>query len=206
MASLLALDHNKVANIYQPKPRLAPCSCTVRGQCVVFAGRTDGGFLKSKEELSSTVEVFDQYLEQWRVLTTTGSPPKGLYCGACCSIPNGDLYVYGGRDSGYHGHGGLYKLAMGSQQLLEWNQLSIESDPNGPMRKASCGMVCFNNKILAVIGGKGIPHGPPQPGSIFRKIIKKHTDGRGYTNEIHFYDTEQCKQLKLYCMESKKAL
>ena len=79
MASLRALDHNKVANIYQPKPRLAPCSCTVRGQCVIFAGRTDGDFLKSKEELSSTVEVFDQYLEQWRVLTTTGSPPKGLY-------------------------------------------------------------------------------------------------------------------------------
>ena len=193
MAFLRALGLNKAANIYQPKPRAAPYSSAVKEQCVVFAGRTDD-FLKSKEELSSTVEVFDQYVEQWRVLKTTGSPPKGLYGGACCSTSNGDLYIYGG----YYGsdpryHGGLYKLAMSSQEL-EWSQLSVESDPNGPMRKSGCGMVHFDNKKLAVIGGKGIPHGPPQPGSTFRES-KTRTDGTGYTNEIHFYDIEECKQL-----------
>ena len=191
MAFLRALGLNKPTNIYQPKPRLAPYSCAVKGQCVIFAGFTDD-FLKSKGELSSTVEVFDQYLEQWKQLKTTGSPPKGLFHGACCSTPNGDLYVYGGRDRSSH-YGGLYKLAMSSQEL-EWSQLSAESDPNGPMRKFGCGMVCFDSKKLAVIGGRGIPHGPPQPGSTFIKI-EGHTDGRGYTNEIHFYDIEECKQL-----------
>ena len=159
---------------------------------MVFAGHTDD-FLKSKKELSSTVEVFDQYLEQWRVMKTTGSPPKGLCYGACCSTPNGDLYVYGGLDESDPGyHGVLYKLAMSSQKL-EWSQISVESDPNGPMRKVGCGMVCFDNKKLAVIGGLGIPHGPPQPGSTLIKN-EEYTDGRGYTNEIHFYDIE-CKQL-----------
>ena len=190
MAFLRALGLSKPANIYQPKPRIAPYSSAVKGQCVLFSGCIDD-FLKSKEELS-TVEVFDQYLEQWRALMTTGSPPKGLYYGACCSTTNGDLYVYGGRDESdpcYHGR--LYKLAMTAQEV-EWSQLSVESDPNGPMRKAGCGMVCFDNKKLAVIGGCGTPHGPPQPGSTFIKS-KIHHDGRGYTNEFHFYDIEQCK-------------
>ena len=187
MAFLRALG---LANIYQPKPRVAPYSCAVGGHCLIFAGCTDG-FMKFKEELSSTVEVFDQYLEQWRGLKTAGSPPEGLYLGTCCCIPNGDLYVYGGSDgSGYHG--GLYKLPLSSQEL-EWSQLSVESDPSGPMRKAACRMIYFDNKKLAVIGGRGIPHGPPQPGSTFFEC-EQHTDGRGYTNEIHFYDIEQCKE------------
>ena len=191
MAFLRALDLSKAATTYQPKPRVGSYSSAVKGQCVIFAGYTDD-FLKFKEELSSTVDVFDQYQEQWRVLKTTGSPPKGLYGGGCCSTPTGDLYVYGGRDgSGYRA--GLYKLAMNSQEL-EWSQLSIESDPSGPMRKSSCGMVCFHNKKLAIIGGYGIPHRPSQPGSTFIKD-KGITDGRGYTNEIHFYDIEECKQL-----------
>ena len=104
------------------------------------------------------------------------------------------MYVYGGRDESDPGyHGGLYKLAMSSQEL-EWSQLSVESDPNGPMRKIGCGMVSIDNKKLAIIGGCGIPHGPPQPGSTFRES-KRYTDGRGYTNEIHFYDIVECKQL-----------
>ena len=193
MAFLRALGFNKATNTYQPKPRVAPYSSAVKGQCVIFAGLTDD-FLKSKEELSSTVEVFDQYLEQWRVLKITGSPPKGLFYGACCSAPNGDLYIYGGHD-GSHYRSGLYRLKLAtSSQKLERSQLSVESDPNGPLRKAGCGMVCFDNKKLAVIGGLGIPHGPPQPGSTFIRD-ERYTDGRGFTNEIHFYDIEECKQL-----------
>ena len=159
---------------------------------MIFAGYTDD-FHKSKKGLSSTVEVFDQYLEQWRALKTTGSPPKALCYGACCCTPTGDLYVYGGSDGSSY-QGGLYKLAMNSGDSLEWSELSVESDPNGPMRKCSCRMVCFHNKKLAVIGGKGIPHGPPQPGSTFIKN-ERYTDGTGYTNEIHFYDIEECEQL-----------
>ena len=170
---------------------------------MVFAGRTDD-FLKSKEELSSTVEVFDQYVEQWRVLKTTGSPPKGLYGGACCSTPNGDLYIYGGYDgSDPRYHGGLYKLAMSSQEL-EWSQLSVESDPNGPMRKSGCGMVCFDNKKLAVIGGKGIPHGPPQPGSTFITKARLTLMEEGTPTKFISMILKNVSSLKLYCMESKK--
>ena len=169
---------------------------------MIFAGFTDD-FLKSKVgESSSTVEVFDQYQEQWRVLKTTGSPPKGLFQGACCSTPNGDLYLYGGHDGSSY-YGGLYKLAMSSQEL-EWSQLhelSVETDPTCPMKKFGCEMVCFVSKNLAVIGGFGIPYGPPQPGSTFIKD-ERYTDGRGFTNEIQLYDIEECKQL-LAILEKK---
>ena len=183
MALLRALGLNRP---YEPKPRCLHYAGAVGGECFIFAGRTID-FLKTKEELSSTIEVFDQYLEQWRALRTTGSPPKGLYAGGCCVSPSGDLYVYGGHDGSVH-HGGLYKLSC-----LEWSQLSAESDPNGPMKKTHCRMVCFSNKKkIAIIGGYGPCLGPPQPGSSFIKD-KCYTDGWGWTNEIHIFDTDERK-------------
>ena len=182
---------------YEPKPRFMHYAGAVEGECFIFAGMTVD-FLKTKEELSSTIEVFDQYLEQWRALKTTGSPPKGLCAGGCCFSPSGDLYVYGGLDE-FGCLSGLYKLTS-----LEWSQLSAESDTNCPMSKSGCGMVCFNNsKKIAIIGGNGpFPSsGPPQPGSSF--IKNEHfTDGCGWTNEIHFFDAEECKYSTSHCVQA----
>ena len=77
---------------------------------------------------------------------------------------------------------------------LEWSQLSTESNTNDPgMKKDGCRMVCFSNKKkIAIIGGYGLPHGPPQPGSSFIKD-KHYTGGWGWTNEIHIFDTDECK-------------
>ena len=83
-----------------------------------------GDCSKTNEELSSTIQVFSQYLEEWRQLQTTGCAPKGLYDGGCCVSPSGDLYVYGDHD-GSNFCGGIYKLSSG-----KWNQLSDESDVN----------------------------------------------------------------------------
>ena len=174
--SLRALGLNRP---YQPKPRFLHYAGAVGGECFIFAGLT--------EDFFKTKEVFDQLLEQWRALKTTGSSPKGLYAGGCCVSPSGDLYVYGGTDGSVY-HGGLYKLTS-----LEWSQLSAESDLNCPIKKSHCRMVCFSNKKkVAIIGGYGLPHGPPQPGSSFIKD-KHFTDGRGWTNEIHIFDTDECK-------------
>ena len=182
-----ALLHRGVmAGLYEAKPRHFHCAASsgVGGRCFVFAGRTAEN---TKEELSSQVEVFDVYLERWTSLKTTGSPPEGL-CGGggCCVSSSGDLLVYGGWD-GSNFRGGLYKLSS-----LKWSQLSVESDANGPMKKRGCGLVCFMKNKVAVIGGYGLPHGPPQPGSTFMKN-KAFTDGRGWTNEIHILDFNECK-------------
>ena len=95
--------------------------------------------------------------------------------------------MYGGHD-GSGRCGGLYKLTS-----LEWSQLSTESDTNSPMIKDGCRIVCFSNKKkLAIIGGYGLPLGPPQPGSSFIKD-KRYTGGYGWTNEIHIFDTDKRK-------------
>ena len=184
---LRALGLNQAPRPYEPKPRFDSLAVAVDGQCVVFAGRT-ADFDKTKGELSRTVEVFDQYLEKWKALKTTGSPPKGLFaCGSCVS-PSGDLYAYGGCD-GLDRCGGLYKLSS-----LKWSQISAESDPKGPMKKSNCGMIYFKENKIAVIGGLGVPRGPLQPGASFVETIGIHI---GWTNEIHVFDTKKCKCAQL---------
>ena len=174
---------------YEPKPRYHHYAGAVGGELFVFAGRTTD-FDKTKEELLSTIEVFDQYLEQWRQLKTTGtSTQRTVYAGGYCVSPSGDLYVYGGYD-GSTIHGGLYKLSS-----LEWSQLSGESDVHGPMKKGGCGMACFNKNKVAVIGGYGPPPASLQPGATFIKDKDKRfvAYGDGWTNEIHVFDTDKCK-------------
>ena len=172
---------------YESKPRYSHYAGAVRGELLVFAGRTVD-FDKTKEEykLSSAIQVFDQYLEQWRQLLTTGYPPKGLYGGGCCASPSGDLYAYGGYD-GSNVRGGLYKLSS-----EKWSQLSGESDVNGPMKKVRCRMVCFNKKKVAVIGGYGLPPASLQPGASFIKD-KHFSHGLGWTDEIHIFDIDECE-------------
>ena len=182
MAMLRALGLKRP---YEPKPRAFHYAGAVRGELLVFAGKTVD-FDKIKEELSSTIQVFDQYLEQWRQLQTTGCPPKGLYAGCCCVSSSGDLYVYGGHD-GSNYRGGLYKLSS-----EKWRQLSSESDVNGPMKKNGCGMVVFCKKKVGVIGGYGLPPASLQPGASFVKN-ERYSDGRGWTNEIRIFDTDECE-------------
>ena len=172
---------------YEPKPRLWHNAGAVRGECFISAGRTTD-FDKTKEELSSTVEVFDQYLEQWRQLKTTGSPPVGFYNGGCCVSPNGDLFAYAGGTGGSASCGGLYKLSF-----LKWSWLSMQSDAKSPGNKHACAIICFNKKKVAVIGGYGPPPASLQPGATFIKD-KRYTNGEGWTNEVHIFDTDQCEQ------------
>lgn len=182
MEVIRALGFNQPPKHYEPKPRLDHYAGAVGGQCFIFAGLTVD-FDKTKKELSSTIEVFDHYLEDWQALQTTGSPPEGLYAGGCCVSPSGDLFTYGGHD-GTTFCSGLYKLSS-----LKWSQLSKETDNNSPMKKIGCGMVYFNKK-LAVIGGYGSPLGPLQVGSSF-VINKNSTHGRGWSNEIHIFDIDK---------------
>ena len=172
--------------LYEPQPRYRHFAGALGGECIIFAGRTTD-FEKNKEVLSFTIEIFDQYFEQWRELKTTGIPPKGLYGGGYCASPSGDLYVYGGFD-GSSRRGGLYELSS-----LKWRQLSEEtSSATGPMKKVGSRMVCFNKKKIAVIGGYGPPSAPLQLGATFIKD-KCSTHGNGWTNEILTFSIDECK-------------
>ena len=130
----VALQPNKP---YEPKPRYRHYAASAGVGTVVFAGVTVDIF-KNKEESSSHIEVFDNYLEEWTSVKTTGNSPKELNGSGCCVSSSGELLVYGGYD-GHDFRGGLYKLSF----LRKWDHLSEESDANGPMKKVDCGLVCF---------------------------------------------------------------
>ena len=166
----------------EPSPRFDHYAVAIGGECYMYGGLAST-LTETKEALLSIVNIFDHYTEQWRIKQTTGTPPEGLYDGACCSDPSGNLYLYGGNAGSSTFHGGLYKF---SSKTFEWKLLSAESDPNRPMKKVGCDMVCFMKHKLALFGGFGLPPITSQKGSSY-----SYTINTGWTNELHFFDTKK---------------
>ena len=160
----------------EPSPRWGHVSAGVGEQLYLWGGRTKD-FAKEKAVLLRRTHCWDPLLECWQHKECSGLLPPALYEGACASIAH-HIYLYGGHD-GSAWHGSLYQLDTKS---LEWQQLS----PEGPMKKAGCGMVAYGNKLV-LFGGYGRPSGPTQPGAEFVKATR-YTDGRGWTNELHSFD------------------
>ena len=168
--------------MYEPSQRFDQYTVAIKGECYMYGGLSLH-FAKTKEAVSSTISIFNQCTERWRIEKTTGTPPEGLYDGACCSDPSGNFYLYGGNAGSNTFHGGLYKL---SSKTFEWKTLSAESDLSGPAMKVGCGMVCFMKDKLALFGGFGLPAITPQEGSSFSGTINT-----GWTNDLHFFDTKE---------------
>ncbi len=136
----------------------------------------------SLKEFTSLTSSFNPYLETWTALTPGGSPPSGTQSGACASVGH-NLYTYGGWNGAFDGC--LHRL---DTKMSTWTKLST----TGPMKKQSCEMVGYDNKLM-LFGGYGVasvPSGPAQPGSTFVRN-KEYTDGRGWSNELHVFDIQE---------------
>ena len=173
--------------LYEPATRFYHSSCSVKSGAFVRGGRTrdlESGLKDARIKLANSIELFDQYLEVWRQLNTTGTPHPGLYLAACASVAD-DVYMYGGN-SGERIEGVLSYFDM---KKLTWSQLCPEATAGAPMRKGGCGLIIVHKNII-VIGGYGIPTGLTQLGASFIKNTKS-TDGSGWTNEIHSFSIAQ---------------
>jgi hypothetical protein len=178
---------NQTVKLYEPKARAWHYSTAMGAKCYNYGGCTTGMNASGREELSLVVEVFDPLLEEWEAMKCTGTTPKGLFGGGCCSS-NDDLFVYGGTD-GVGWCSGLYKLCTKTKR---WCLLSdTESSAEGPMKKGGCRMVLFDETNLALIGGYGQPMRPSQDGSTFIRNTS-FTDSlrntAGWSNEFHVFD------------------
>ena len=173
-----------LTKLYEPSPRFLHGAAPVGGRCYLWGGRVQDFSGSCRRKLTSTVKIFDPYLETWEEYPTTGVPPPGLYAGACTSLFN-SLYWFGGHDGSSY-YNSLHRL---DPTTLEWRELQPFNQADGPMRKVGCGMVSFlqDKPKLAVFGGYGIPTGPTQPGAMFSKDTK-HTDGSGRSNELHVFN------------------
>ena len=168
------------AFITEPPPRLGHFSAPMEGYLCVSGGRTKG----STKEKGELVHTFNQLSESWSSKQCQGpSPPDGLYLGASAYAGH-HLYLYGGYD------GPRYYNSLRQLDTRSWTWSHLSSA--GPMPKAGCGMVTYDETLLC-FGGYGIPSGTTQPGAKFTKEIESSFSG--WTNEFHAYDLNKSEEL-----------
>ena len=169
---------------YEPLPRFYHISSRVGSKVVVQGGLTNDFSEKSRQHLSSVVEIFDLYSESWEQRPVTGDAPSpGTYRAATASLHD-DLFSFGGTDSRQY----LYTLHRLDTEKLCWSQVSPRNADGAPMPKWGCGMIAFANG-LGVFGGYGVPRGPTEPRSFIKNT--RFTDGSGWTNEFHIYNLSE---------------
>ena len=181
MAALLSLfGRGSTTAKYEPLPRAWHVSQSVGSKVLVRGGRTKDFSEKSRQHLSSVVELFDPYSELWEQNQVKGETPSpGTRAEASASI-NNDLFTFGGYDGNGKYNNVLRKL---DTKTWRWYQLSPQNAEGAPMPKYCCGMVGFGDN-LGVFGGYGFPSGSSQPGSFIKNT--NYTDG--WTNEFHLYN------------------
>ena len=171
--------------VYEPSPRFLHSAAPVGGRCFLWGGRVPDFSASGRKKLALTVEIFDPYLEMWEQQATSGAPPPGLYRGVSVSLSN-QLYSFGGRD-GVSYYDTLHTLDLVS---LDWADVQVLNQTDGPMRKAGCGMVPYSQDRLALFGGYSIPTSPTQPGETFTKSTR-YTEGREWSNELHIFNVNE---------------
>ena len=171
---------------YEPLPRFFHISSRVGSKVVVQGGRTKDFSEKSRQHLSSVVEIFDLYSESWEQRPVTGDASSpGTYDSASASLHD-DLFSFGGFDDSQF----FNTLRRLDTEKLCWSQVSPQSADGAPitMPKSGCGMIAFGSG-LGVFGGYGVPRGPTEPQSFIKDT--GDTDGRGWTNEFHIYSLSE---------------
>lgn len=164
-----------VRSTAEPPPCLYPFSAETDGLHYYWRGY-------GRSMLSNSLCVYNCNIEQWSFNPTTGLAHAGLWDG--CSVCVDDcFYAFGG------GNGPTYFNDLSKLDLhtLQWGKVQSKGN-NQPIRKIGCGLVGVDEKTLCCIGGHGI--GPTQSGSTFIRNTR-YPDGRGWTNEINFFDIKE---------------
>ena len=157
-------------------PRFCHISSRVGSKVVVQGGRSKDYSEKSRQHLSSVVEIFDLYSESWEQRPVTADAPSpGMYGAASASLHD-DLFSLGGSD----GSRPFNTLRRLDTEKLCCRQVSPQNADGAPMPKSGCGMIALGSG-LGVFGGYGVPRGPTEPQSFIKST--KFTDGRGWTND-----------------------
>ena len=166
---------------FEPKPRFGNSSSVILGQLHQWG-------LGEDDNISADVFNFDS--ELWETIATQGAPPPGLIFAASAGSEH-YLYTYGGMAEDKSLTGCLYRL---DTKTSTWSQLAPHS-ADSPMKKFWSGMIVYKNWVI-VIGGRGIPHGPLQPGSKWKTL--DDGCGEGLTNEIHKFDLSKGRITALF--------
>ena len=174
---------------YEPKPRWGHCSALVEGKWMSYGGHfgADGGFASPP----TSVDQFDISTESWEQLSTTGTPPPGVF-GAACAAVGSKLHHFGGTD-GKHVYTELHCL---DTKTREWSRITPNNPEASPMLKADMAVTSFKS-LIVFIGGFGDIPTNRQEGVQY--VAHPEREGEGWTNEVVCYDTEQSECVYTIC-------
>lgn len=183
--AVLSPRHGGSRNTHQPTPRFLHVSTQVGHEILVYSGLEKRYSAEMRQHLASFVELFDPYREEWTVKNTTGESPAPEVWTATSASVHDSLFMYGGADfSGDNVVSAFHRL---DTKTYHWCKLSpLNAEEHSPMAKGGAGMVACGD-TLALFGGKGVPHGPPQPGATYIEESK----GNVFTNEFHIYNLKE---------------
>ena len=170
----------------EPKPRWGAYGTAIHNRFFIYSGWMQSFRGLSLHDLPQTfqVETFNADRTKWNQMPTTGPNPPGLNRSACTSIGS-KIFSYGG----WTWESYTDALCELDTTTMQWRQHQPLNPSEGPMRKSDAGMIALSSNLLCVIGGYGIPSGTIRPMSKFTKD-SRYSDGRGWTNEVHVYNTE----------------
>jgi len=181
MASIFSSKFGQT-KVYEPSSRWGHYAASVGEKWFLWGGRVPDFSASGKKKQVSTVEIFDCNVEVWEQQATLGVSPPRVYAGASATLLD-QLYSFGGFD-GASFYNSFHVLNPTS---LEWKELQVLNQADGPMRKTGCRMVAYSQDRLALFGGYGIPTNPSQPGATFSKDTRHF----GFTNEFHIFNISE---------------
>ena len=164
----------------EPSPGYGQLSA-VDGHHYMWRGAGPGG-----PEGSNIVSVYDPSTELWSLFPTTGPLPPGEH-GSCSVCVGRCLYTFGGSKGWSRSTSFFNDMSKLDLDTLQWTK--VQTSGSQPIKKSYCGFIRVNERTLCCFGGVGI-QGPTQPGSTFTKAGWPGRSRSGYTNEFHFFDTQ----------------
>ena len=166
---------------YEPKPRWNHCGALVEGRWITYGGHfgADGGFA----DPPSSIDIFNVDKEEWTQMPTSGTPPSGVE-GAACIAVGPLLYHIGGGDGGNY-YNTVHCLDTRNKR---WTEIQPANPEEAPMKKHGMGGIAYGYTLVTVGGFGDLPTNH-HPGVEY--IPDPEIEGRGWSNEVVCYDTEQ---------------
>ncbi len=182
---------------FEPVGKKGSCSF-VHNSCFYLFGGTSSnrGIPAYRQTPPIELEVLHILSGQWSSIEANVAcslPPS--ISGACCTMLNDKLYVFGGWLAGLR-NANIHELNL---ENLHWKKLLVANPKNGPLSKDKAGMFGYGEDMLGIFGGYGYSE-LFSPALLEGRAAQYHWDPTSpfsicWTNELHLFHIGKCKYL-----------
>ena len=192
-------EEGEAENNKEPAGRRGACSFIYNDKFCLYSGYSGGE--AHKQRSMTTLNVLDLTSGCWATENTAGEGEDLPQClsGACCTVTNDCLYVFGGWLAALR-NANIHELKLST---LTWRKLPAVNPGKGPILKDKAGIVAYGKHMLCVFGGYGYPnwdHTIRQSGATYDPDPDYALYGGQicWTNELHLFHVPTC-MWKNYC-------